>query len=273
MGKFDGVLIASDLDGTLLDNNHMISEKNMKAIEYFTKNGGTFTVATGRPPISAVEVLKDIKFEVPAILLNGSVIFDMNTKKPSVAKTLGKDGLEVVNNVIKNFPEIGVEIFDINDIYLVNFSETSKKHFENINKPVELAEFSKLPDENEWLKVNFTHDSPEKLAELESFLIKNYNQYQLCYSCKFFLEITNQDARKDIGLFEMSDKLNFDRKHIYTVGDNFNDFHMLKNASKGFAPDNAEDEVKKVAFKVVSDCNNSAVADVIDYLDSIYRAT
>ena len=50
MGKFNGILICTDLDGTLLDNEKHVSKENIEAIEYFKKNGGLFTFLTGRMP-------------------------------------------------------------------------------------------------------------------------------------------------------------------------------------------------------------------------------
>lgn len=271
MSKFNGVMIASDLDGTLLGKDHKISSENIKAIEYFQKNGGIFTVATGRPPISIENLLENIKITVPLILLNGSVIYDFENKKPISTKMLTGDALSVVKNVLENFSDIGCEIFDVDDIHLVNFSEVSKAHFEKIHKETNVIKLEDAPTSDKWLKVNFTHHDREKLAKLEDFINKNYeNSFQLCYSCREFLEITNKQARKDVGVFEVSDKLSISREHIYTIGDNFNDFYMLKNATKGFAPENAEQEVKDVAFKVLGDHDNSAVAQMIEYLDTIY---
>ena len=40
MGKFDGVLLASDMDGTLLNDQRQIDRGNIEALEYFTQNGG-----------------------------------------------------------------------------------------------------------------------------------------------------------------------------------------------------------------------------------------
>ena len=48
MGIFDGYLLVSDMDGTLLNSKGKLSEENKRAIEYFVDNGGQFTLATGR---------------------------------------------------------------------------------------------------------------------------------------------------------------------------------------------------------------------------------
>ena len=46
--KFDGITIATDMDGTLLTTDKKISQANKDAIDYFRKNGGTFTISSGR---------------------------------------------------------------------------------------------------------------------------------------------------------------------------------------------------------------------------------
>ena len=50
MGKFDGILICTDLDGTLYRNDKTVSKENREAIEYFKNEGGYFTFITGRMP-------------------------------------------------------------------------------------------------------------------------------------------------------------------------------------------------------------------------------
>ena len=47
MGKFDGVLLCSDWDGTLTDGR-AVPQENIDAIRYFQKDGGYFTFASGR---------------------------------------------------------------------------------------------------------------------------------------------------------------------------------------------------------------------------------
>ena len=60
MGKFDGMLICTDLDGTLLRNDKTISCENIDAIEYFKQEGGYFTFVTGRMPFFVSYVLDTI---------------------------------------------------------------------------------------------------------------------------------------------------------------------------------------------------------------------
>lgn len=57
MKKFEGIMICTDLDGTLLSDQCTISKDNLDAIEYFKANGGKFTFITGRVPSRQKQLL------------------------------------------------------------------------------------------------------------------------------------------------------------------------------------------------------------------------
>ena len=75
MKRFEGVLLASDMDGTLLNSSRLIGRENREALRWFTDCGGRFCVATGR----AVEVTRmyfnDIPVNAPYICLNGALVY------------------------------------------------------------------------------------------------------------------------------------------------------------------------------------------------------
>ena len=57
--KFKGYLFVTDMDNTLLCEDHTLSVKNKEAIDYFINNGGYFTVATGRALPAANEFVSN----------------------------------------------------------------------------------------------------------------------------------------------------------------------------------------------------------------------
>ena len=71
-----GILLASDMDGTLLDSRKRLSQANQSALENFVAAGGWFTVATGRMETSVKRYLPVLPLNAPAILYNGAVIYD-----------------------------------------------------------------------------------------------------------------------------------------------------------------------------------------------------
>ena len=67
MGRFDGVMILSDMDGTLLGTDHQLGEANVQAARYFMEQGGRFSVATGR-------VKRAMEFFMPRLQLNAPAV-------------------------------------------------------------------------------------------------------------------------------------------------------------------------------------------------------
>ena len=76
MKKFENLLFCTDLDGTLLNDEKQISKENLDAIEYFKSKGGKFTFITGRPPIIATDIYKNVKPNVPFGCFNGGGLYD-----------------------------------------------------------------------------------------------------------------------------------------------------------------------------------------------------
>ena len=88
MGKFSGVLIASDYDNTMVYTEGAlksggplpsVSRENREAVEYFMAEGGTFSVATGRALPSFSRVREGVPMNGPTVLFNGAAIYDFAT--------------------------------------------------------------------------------------------------------------------------------------------------------------------------------------------------
>ena len=73
MGKFDGILICSDWDGTLFDGEK-VPEESVNAIKYFQENGGKFTLCSGRPPCYMEKMSACVKPNTFALALNVSCL-------------------------------------------------------------------------------------------------------------------------------------------------------------------------------------------------------
>ena len=76
MGKFDGITLISDIDGTLFSSPGTIPQANVEATEYFMANGGRFAVATGRSQVSIAKNFDKFRVNTPCIVLNGTGLYD-----------------------------------------------------------------------------------------------------------------------------------------------------------------------------------------------------
>ena len=111
MGKFDGILLASDMDGTLLNDKHEIGSATVEALNYFTQNGGHFALATGRtrPATAAYRTL--LPCNAPGVYLNGAIICDESTEKMVYMEGLDDRAKALAHEVMKEFPHIGIEVY------------------------------------------------------------------------------------------------------------------------------------------------------------------
>lgn len=85
MGKFDGVLLASDFDNTLLNTETArrtgaevpeVSRRNREALEYFMAGGGRFAIATGRALAAFIKFADQVPMNAPGIVCNGAALYD-----------------------------------------------------------------------------------------------------------------------------------------------------------------------------------------------------
>ena len=69
--KYDGIVIFSDLDGTLLDDDRRLSQENYDAVARFVSQGGRFGVATGRMERTTLHNFPGLAINIPSIFLTG----------------------------------------------------------------------------------------------------------------------------------------------------------------------------------------------------------
>ena len=120
MGKFDGVLICTDLDGTLLRGDKSISDENRCAIEYFKSEGGRFTFVTGRMPFFVSDIYERVQPNAPIGCINGGGLFNYESQKYIWNEELDPLAVELVRAVDEAFPDVGIQM---NSLYHVYFSK------------------------------------------------------------------------------------------------------------------------------------------------------
>ena len=81
MGKFDGVLLASDFDDTYYSNEGVVAPANLEALAYFEAQGGRFTISTGRAHRTFAPLLHLTPVNAPVILANGAQLYDFEKEE------------------------------------------------------------------------------------------------------------------------------------------------------------------------------------------------
>lgn len=281
MGKFDGVLIASDYDNTICYTEGAlrtgqelppVSAENSEAINYFIAHGGTFSVATGRALPAFAPLAEAIPMNGPTILFNGAAIYDFSAGQYLHTAFLPETVRPHVKQILKAFPEMAFEIYhDDNSIHAVNPNEITRGHLHLTHLPtVELDSIDEAP--SPLLKLLF-EEQPQQLQALADFIAAQSwcNEYEVVRSAEVLMELTVKGSNKGGMVRKLAELLHIDQQHVYCIGDHANDIPMLEFAHIPFAPDNAIDVVHQVeGIHILPPCWEDSIAAMIGELDKLY---
>ncbi len=274
MGKFKGCLLASDVDETLISEG-LIPLKNIKKIDEFVKNGGTFSLCSGRSIEALRQVTRQIENNIigPSPVFNGAVIYDFSKDKVLYEENINPREKEFTKYVIENMPEIGIEVHTRDVCYVVNRNVYTDIHedYEGIN-----AEFCSYEDIKNlsWVKVLFIPFSDEKRKKLrclaESFTDGSSVFYDSAATItgiqNLYLEQMRFGVSKGAALHRLRSILSIADGKLWGIGDYYNDVSMLKEVDIAALTLGSPDDLKQMAEYITCSCAEGAVADFIDYL-------
>lgn len=277
--NFDSVIIISDMDGTFLGKGGSLVKRNLEAIENFKRQGGHFTFATGRIKCNIIKAVPNCKevCNAPVISSNGSCIFDFGSERPLFTKTMNtEDAARAVDYALSKYPSVGARCSTEYGLLITSLNnEHIKRDAENFTGfegdvlEIKSTEFWK---DEKILKLVFRGEE-EMLMPLRRELESMFgNLICTTTSSRCFLEINAPECSKALGVqflrnwyFEKYRREAF----VICVGDYENDIEMLRAADYSFCPLNASDEVKFEVNRVLCDCNNGVVADIVDLIKFI----
>lgn len=267
MKKFEGILITTDLDGTILKDDKSVSKKNLDAIEYFKENGGFFTFVTGRPTSIVESVFNMLHPNAPIGCYNGGGLYDVEKKEYMWQVPLSRDALVLVEYIDKVFPEMSIQLCGFKDCYFCKTNESMEKHIVLGGFPDIRCHYSEV--EETLAKVLFADLCEENLFKLAD-LLKNHpmaDMFDFIRSDPEYYEILPKGVSKGDLLMKLADLLGVDRKRTIAVGDNDNDASMIKAAGVGYAVANASKAAKDAADIITVSNEEDAIAKIIDDLD------
>lgn len=261
---FRGIMLITDMDGTLLDGKSRISEGNQRAIKRFIAGGGLFTVATGRMFKAVEPYLPVLPMNIPAIVYNGAAIYDFSAKKVLWQDCLPANLENVAESVLRQFPDTGLEVFHGENIYLAAQNEETDSHMVREGFHPIYASLKDIP--KPWLKLLVAAE-PGRLLEVEDFLKERKEEFHAVYSEPQFLELLNKNVSKGSALRHLAAMLNFPCSCIVAVGDNRNDLELLKEAGIGIAVANAHKDAAGAADLMCRHHDRDAIAEVIGWIE------
>ena len=278
-------LIASDMDGTLLNSDHKIPKENIELIKFAQKNGIQFVVATGRAYYEALPALNDENIKCDVISFNGGIIYDKNGNIINITPMKLKD-LYYTIEILKSL-EISYQLYTKNTIYTnsietditayidlirANGEEPNEQHLrqEARNRlalgyitEVNNIELYLNQENNPAIKVIGISNDLEKLKHATELLSGNDN-ISVTSSGANNVEIMDKKATKGEALKIVADIHDINLRNAIAIGDNLNDQAMLDIVEYSIAMKNGNKDLQKTS-KFITEKTNSegGVADSV----------
>ena len=267
MGKFDGILLCTDLDGTLFRNDKTISRENIEAIEYFKREGGYFTFVTGRMPFFVSDVLEAVKPNAPFGCVNGAGVFD-GEKQEYVCKTImSEQVLELVEHADQSFSDLGIQVNTFERTYFSRENETMKNFRRRTKLENLVCPYHEVKEPI--AKIVFGSEIIEDIQRLEQILKAHplAEDFDFIRSEKNLYEILSKGCCKGTAIKNLCAYLQVDVAKSIAIGDYNNDISMFEAAGVGIAVSNACREALDAADFVTVSNEENAIAKVISDLE------
>ena len=281
MGKFTGLLLASDYDNTLTYTAEAlrlcapmppVSDVNQAALRYFMAEGGVFSVATGRAKPAFEVVARGVPMNGPTILFNGAAIYDFAAGRYLYTAFLPDIVRTHIDQTLRALPFAAVELYhDDNSIHALQPNEVTRRHLHVTHSPTVIVDsMAQVPSPIS--KALFSTE-PAHQAELLAYFRRQpwYGDYEIVTSSESLVELTAQGANKGGMVRRLAELLDIPQANVACIGDHANDASMLIWAGMAFAPANALPSVRALPnVHVLPDCREDAIAALIALLDEKY---
>lgn len=263
MKKLEGILICSDLDGTLLREDKSISAENLQAIEYFKSHGGIFTFITGRMPYFVTDICKAVRPNAPFGCINGGGLYDYGADAYVWHQTLPREAFELVEYAMQMLPSLGYHVNTFEKTYFV-VENSAMAVFRNATGLPDLTCDWQEIDEP-IAKVVFGDEDVSVIERLDALLRAHplADRFDFIRSEKTLYEILPKGTHKGVSLQKMCEHLGISMERTVAVGDYNNDVGMLRAAKCGIAVANATDEAKAAADHITVSNEEHAIAKII----------
>lgn len=270
MALFDDILLTVDYDRTLTGPDSTIPERNLEAIRYFTENGGTFTLNTGRSTTTMRDLFSIIPANAPFLLYNGSAFWE-NGKLTNL-RIIDLPLWDTLLDIQKAFPEMNLEIQGAYNHYLLD----PRPEFAALYDRMKWRWAPAVPGEDygpflkfaaygivrkSALSDMYTTD-PEDMKRfdqlMEYILTRWGDKVEVFRAAPRIVDVHAKGVSKCNAARTLQAQLG--KKILVCVGDAENDITMLDGADYAFCP---ADGVVAARYETVCNCADGAVADVI----------
>lgn len=271
-------IVASDLDGTLLNNESQISPENMAAISQLLNNGVYFVPSSGRTLSEIPEAIRSNSGIRYIIHSNGAVVLDRQTGNrilTCIPNAIAREILDVLTayechitirhngNCIVDKAYQNNAAFDYYNVIEAHRDCVLNYAIQSDN----FLEYACAADQVEVFSA-FFHSYDEKIACKKQ--LEKSGKLRIVEASEYNIEIVNIDAGKGNALHSLADMIAVDRADTISIGDSDNDSSITQAAGLGLAVSNACDSLKAVSDQIICSNEEHAIAYVLSHFFEVF---
>lgn len=256
-------LIATDMDGTLLDENGYLPQDFTYILNRLLAKNIKLVIASGRPYYTLQANFGPVGSHLSYICENGALVVDNN-------KTIYKSVID--NNIVKqliaesksikgNAAVLCAETCAYVERYSDDHLAEIKKYYTNLEFVDDLSEV-----DDEIIKVTFCN-LENSLDNLNNIFKPKFGQeLNVVGSGQIWIDVSNKGANKGVALRSLMDTDNISKEETMVLGDYYNDIEMLRQAEYSFVMENAPEDMKQYGkYEAASNVEHGVLKAIVEY--------
>lgn len=266
-------IIALDLDGTLLNANKELTERNYRALEAAAARGIEIVPTTGRFYDAMPQVIRDLPFVNYAITINGAQVAHVRTGDVLYRAEIPWQQAVEIMSVLDTLPVVYDCFMDNAAFMTAALKEridecTDDPHYRKMVRELrqsvpELKAFITRRGQDVQKSQFFTMDMALRQRMLNE-LPRRFPGIITTAALLHNVEINHERANKGAAVLALAEHLGCGAENVMAFGDGLNDLSMIRAAGTGVVMANAFDEVKRYADYITDDCDHDGVAAAIE---------
>lgn len=258
------LLVALDLDGTLLGPSLALSRRVCDAVKETSACGVATTIVTGRMFVATAPYAAALGIHGPIVCYQGAAIFEVPSGKKLMEVPLKH---ELALRIVRRAKDDGyhVQLYHDDRFYVEERNQYSALYARLAGvEPVVVPSLAREFADRDSTKCNIVTEPRLAGPYAESIREMCGDEAYVTRSNPEFIEVIDPRVDKGEALRFVADRAGIPMERVLAVGDSYNDIPLLQAAGFSVAMGSSPDEVKSVADAVVADVAGDGVAEALE---------
>jgi len=261
-------LIATDMDGTLLNDAKEMPENTFEIIDQLHRRGIVFAVASGRQHLSLQKLYNEIKDDIMIVAGNGSIIIDKG-EIISIETMNFKIVREIVETVEQlQMPNLKVIICGLRSDYMFedNITSVMPEYLVESHFPIRtiIKTLDDFPKDEQVLQISINDSEFNSQKNIYEQLKHLEGKCHITVSGSEWVDIINAGVNKGTAIKKLQEMLDADPVETMVFGDELNDYEMMQQAYYSYAMENAVPKIKEVSNFTAPSNEDAGVIKILE---------